>query len=1178
MARKLRTEALERRMLLAARIMPNFGSGDDGFAVRVDEPGFVSLPVRDNDSFNFFQDLPIFGESERLPIAENFDARLLDTFDPALLDAFDPGTFDPYDPGLVDFTPPALKIELLTQPANGTAQISEDGLSILYKPNPGFVGIDEFSYRYVDPTTEELPPAEGEPKDFDVQHYSVEIDPIIGDPNPGDPNPGDSGFEVGNPTSRATHKVSVLVEAPWMAIPDWYRAAPGDVIKLDLTTNDIPNAGFLGSDGWRLSIVSATSAANGPLEIAADGQVAIYAAGMATGVDVISYTAIDQDGYTVTGKATLRVVPADAPDQAWPEMVQQRLFQRAAISHSFSFGTTDSWSNWFWRGIAGDVIANPGDPLNPGESGVNIDAKLPDFDGTNNQLAGIEESDRVKTDGNYLYILSAPDHQQLFRWGGFRISLPFFGDSDNYHQQPSLLTVVDVRVPDQPTIVARRLIDDTVIAQDLYGDNLTIVSDRNGQTVVTTFDVSNPAQPAQIASTLYSGRYQAGRRVGDKFILVTSEDSLRVPDLGQYSTPIDVIDLPPDAALPYEGESGEQTIMPINFVEDDGPLVDMPIVIDDMPPYLGFPYPGFFGGIRFNETARQYFARVESSLAQSMLPYSQVIGADGSIKTTYATDFDAARLDLLLPTDPLTTYFYMNPTSIISIDTSESAAPSDWDVTQPMAQVLVTSESIYAVSPFAAGMWLDNTTLIERFELAADGLTPVASGTVPGWLLNSFSMDESDGTFRIATTSVTSGTGVYVYEQYDDQLITVGSVENMAPDERIYSVRFAPDRAYVVTFRNVDPLFVIDLTHPSDPKLMGELKVAGYSQYLHIVGPNHVVGIGRDSNPETGQFGALVISLFDITDPMQPRLQDRYEFAGGRTTFPAIAPDSPWTLTDHHAVSYFAGSKILALPVYTSSMWEYEAKELLFEDPNRSAVFTFKIDTAYGIKPIDRIEFDSHADRTVRIGKHLYSMSSSELKVTDLSSSTGEVLASLNFDHRGTDDLVRILAGVSVVADVTGNDGQLLAPDNRSKIIGMELLSGTGELEMTDDGTGIKFTPSAGMVGQHRIRYRSIDQTGRENEAVLTVESHWDWHNRQMASDVDADGEVNPVDALHVLNAIARNGAVDTAAYDAVYGTGALLERPAEKVVGMRHYDVNNDGQITPHDALLVLNRLGGNQ
>jgi uncharacterized secreted protein with C-terminal beta-propeller domain len=1165
--------------------MPHFGSGDDGFAVRVDEPGFVSLPVRDNDSFNFFRDRPIFGEIEKFPLAETFDSRLadaiaptlLDALDPTLLDALDPGTFDPYDPGLVDFTPPIFKIELLTQPANGTAQISEDGLTILYKPNPGFVGVDEFSYRYVDPTIEEeLPPAEGEPKDFEVQPYLIDIDPIIEiDPIIGDPNPGDPGFEV-DPSFPTIHKVSVLVEDPWMAIPDWYRAAPGDVIKLDLTANDIPNAGFLYSDAWSLQIVSATSAANGPLEIAGDGQVAIYAAGNATGVDEISYTAIDQDGYTVTGKATLRIAPSDTPDQAWPEMVQQRLFQRAAISHSFSFGTTDSWSNWLWRGIANDAISIPGSGA---ELNTDPTPQLPDFDGTNNQLAGIEESDRVKTDGNFLYILSAPDHNQLFRWGDFRIALPFFGEFEHNFAQPSLLTVVDVRVPDQPTIVARRLIEDTVVAQDLHGNKLTIIADRNGQTVVTTFDVSNPAEPAQVASTLYSGRYQAGRRVGEKFILVTTEDSRRVPDLGQYPTPIDVIDLPPDAALPYEGESDDEAIMPINFVEDDGTLVDMPILIDDMPPFTGYPYPGFLGGgTRFNETARQYFARVESSLAESMLPHATSIGVDGSIETTYATGFDAARLELLLPTDPLTTYFYMNPTSIISIDTSDFAVPSDWDVTQPMAQVLVTSESIYAVSPFASGMWLDDTSLIERFELAADGLTPVASGTVAGWLLNSFSMDESDGTFRIATTAVSSGTGVYVYEQYDDQLITVGSVENMAPDERIYSVRFAPDRAYVVTFRNVDPLFVIDLTHPSGPKLMGELKVPGYSQYLHIVGPDHVVGIGRDSNPEDGQFGALVISLFDITDPMNPQLQDRYEFAGGRTTFSTIAPDSPWTLTDHHAVSYFAGSRILALPVYTSSMWEHEPKELLFEDPNRSAVFTFKIDTDHGIKPIDRIEFDSRADRTVRIGKHLYSMSSSELKVTELTPGTGEVIASLNFDHRGTDDLARGLAGLPIYAGVVGNDGHTSSLGGRSRVIGAELLSGMGEIELTEDGSGIRFTPESGVVGEHRVRYQTADEEGRLSEAVLTVQSRWDWHNRHSAQDVDGNSEIAPLDALHILNALSKHGAVDTQELDRLFATDEILSQPARIAEGMRHFDVNGDGKVSPNDALLVLNRLGVSQ
>lgn len=181
-------------------------------------------------------------------------------------------------------------------------------------------------------------------------------------------------------------------------------------------------------------------------------------------------------------------------------------------------------------------------------------------------------------------------------------------------------------------------------------------------------------------------------------------------------------------------------------------------------------------------------------------------------------------------------------------------------------------------------------------------------GEVPGSVLNQFSMDEFDGNFRIATT--TGGwnrernyNNLYVL---DENLKVIGKVEDLAKGERIYSVRFLGERAYMVTFRQTDPLFAIDLSNPENPKVLGELKVTGYSGYLHPYDAEHLIGIGMEAT-EQGRVQGVKISLFDVSDIENPEEIGKYEVSEKWSNSEATY--------DHKAVLFDKERNLLVIPV-----------------------------------------------------------------------------------------------------------------------------------------------------------------------------------------------------------------------------------------------------------------------
>ena len=172
-------------------------------------------------------------------------------------------------------------------------------------------------------------------------------------------------------------------------------------------------------------------------------------------------------------------------------------------------------------------------------------------------------------------------------------------------------------------------------------------------------------------------------------------------------------------------------------------------------------------------------------------------------------------------------------------------------------------------------------TDVMRFEISGTSVFYTGMGTVDGTPINQYSMDEYGGYFRIASTSWDSGTYVSVLRVSDMQ--TVGRTEPLAPGERMQSMRFMGDMGYIVTFQNVDPLFTVDLSDPYNPKTLGELKIPGFSQYLHPLGDGLLLGIGRDTQElytrdsrgvETVvgfRDSGMKLSLFDVSDPYNPR-------------------------------------------------------------------------------------------------------------------------------------------------------------------------------------------------------------------------------------------------------------------------------------------------------------------
>ena len=362
------------------------------------------------------------------------------------------------------------------------------------------------------------------------------------------------------------------------------------------------------------------------------------------------------------------------------------------------------------------------------------------------------------------------------------------------------------------------------------------------------------------------------------------------------------------------------------------------IVITSYPNELGFVYPRNTAGEPISADANRKV--VLQSTLEDWLPDYRVVSSEGSVTEE----------GQLLACDRVyvpSQFSGFGSLAVLTFDLDEPLTLGDGASTFADGETIYAShENLYVATNTWLPVWFREgerfwgdideryRTSIHKFSLASGGPAVYeGSGSVKGHLLNQFSLHEFGGHLFVAVTDGSpwranrrSESLIFALEQQGKNLEVVGSVGDMGRGERIYSVRYIADRAYVVTFRQVDPLYVVDLSNPRKPAVLGELKIPGYSAYLHPVGDGLLVGIGRDAD-DTGRIRGAKVSLFDVSDPANPAEMENW-------TLPDANSAVEW---DHRAFLWWAPEQLMILPV---SSWRNEI-------PSGAAVF--KVDATRGL-------------------------------------------------------------------------------------------------------------------------------------------------------------------------------------------------------------------------------------
>jgi len=274
-------------------------------------------------------------------------------------------------------------------------------------------------------------------------------------------------------------------------------------------------------------------------------------------------------------------------------------------------------------------------------------------------------------------------------------------------------------------------------------------------------------------------------------------------------------------------------------------------------------------------------------------------------------------------------------------------------------------------------------TVVHKISMDKNVINFEETGEVPGTVLNQFSMDEHNGNFRIATTTGnwrdTSLNHLYIL---DEDLDIVGSVEDLAKGERIYSTRFMGDKVYMVTFRQVDPLYVIDASNPENPKVLGYLKVTGYSSYLHPYDEAHIIGIGMEAT-EDGRVQGLKIALFDVSDFENPKEASKYDLSNkvpGKYSY-----SHSDALYDHKAFLFSKEKGILVIPVSISSYSEDYSTNEYWQGAYVFNINSEAIEYKGRISHYESENYLYYVRRSLYIGNSLYTFSDLKIKANDLS-------------------------------------------------------------------------------------------------------------------------------------------------------------------------------------------------
>ncbi len=530
---------------------------------------------------------------------------------------------------------------------------------------------------------------------------------------------------------------------------------------------------------------------------------------------------------------------------------------------------------------------------------------VPSFTGTNVQVQGVDEPDRVKTDGIHLFVSTQGS-----------------------------VAIINAYPPNSTAVLAKLSFPTmNVLGLETAQDRLIVIGQTNGATPAVElllYDVSNLASPRMMTNATISGTYVAARLADGFVYAVIQQPSYTFDGQGNAT-----------AVMPMASKNGVEAQIPASSVY-----------------YTG------------NAAQISYYT-VISSMSMSTGAENTKTILTGPSATVYVSTSNIYVA--------YTNYPDLYSTHGILGDAYTGGVVSLSDVQQAQ-----------------------NSTVL-RASYSGGAVSVGAAGVVPGSVLNQFSLDEYSGYFRIATSrfAVVDGTptrsdDVYVLDMSMNQ---VSALKNIAPGENLYAVRFVGDMGYVVTFEQIDPLFVISFKDMSNPTILSALKVSGYSDYLHPLPGGYLIGVGKDAvpsgMPNVAYYTSLKLSLFKISDNGTSTEVNRL-LIGDRGT------DSP-VLTDHLAFTFDSARNITVIPLTLYLVSGNQGETVCssgcsppWGQPVWQGVYVIKVTDA-GFTVLGKVSqyptgqnfgdspnSDLQIDRSVIIGDYLYTVSQSEVMVSTL--------------------------------------------------------------------------------------------------------------------------------------------------------------------------------------------------
>jgi len=563
-----------------------------------------------------------------------------------------------------------------------------------------------------------------------------------------------------------------------------------------------------------------------------------------------------------------------------------------------------------------------------GGEGAPEDANDGSFSETTIQ-EGVDEADVVKTDGTYLYIMTGEE-----------------------------LRIVRAVPADQLAELGRFELKG-------WGRDLYLVGDR----AVALTSTSNVFYPAGVNVAVSEDSAPASNGTGTAVATEPRQDA--VDPVADPEEPVTVIDEPGFAPEPWYIPRPQTQVTIIDMSDRSAPVLISETVfdgniassrmIDGVLRLVLVNYPDNYYDVLPLGTVEAE-EQVGVLDLDAMLPDYQTTDAAGEQTRGNIVEWDS----FFRPTDP----DGFGVTAVITLDTD---APETFQAVAVVAQpglIYASTEALYVTDTEYYYDYRRVDTDIYKFAFQPDSVTLVGAGTVSGRILNQYSMGEYQGYLRVATTtdelfdwetgqSLPSSNNVYILGEREGKLAVVGEVEGLGITEQIKSARFIGSRGYVVTFRQMDPLFTLDLSEPTAPKVVGELKIPGFSTFIVPMDEVHLLTVGTyvDPNAEWARDDGVLLSIFDVSDFAAPQ-QTHSVGIGNSGTY----SEATW---DPKAFTYFAAENLVALPIehWGYGGWDGAEGDVVFASPRQTPTPALEDDEGfrgifvYGVSAQDGFDY-----------------------------------------------------------------------------------------------------------------------------------------------------------------------------------------------------------------------------